>query len=119
MYICIEDDKIISIADEEPNVPSTVTVFKVVGDDAINIAKGSHEFDVVSKTVIEKVIVVDQQAIVARENMKFLADSDWIVLRHIREKFLGIETSISDEQYARLEIKRQEMAKQISSDRKT
>lgn len=115
MYICVEDNKIISIAAEEPNVPSTVKVFNIIGDDAVNIVAGTHEFDIESETVIEKVIVVDQNEIIARENLKFLADSDWIVLRHIREKFLGIETSISDEQYARLEIKRQEMAKQISS----
>ena len=34
---------------------------------------------------------------------KFLADSDWKVMRHLREKALGQATSLTDQQYIDLE----------------
>lgn len=116
MYICVENQTVISIAEEAPHVPNTVKVFHVYGDDATNIKKGTHHFDVNTETVVENPVeVVDQNEMIAKDNLKYLAETDWIVLRHIREKFLGVQLSITDEQYAQLEVKRQAMAKMISN----
>lgn len=48
-----------------------------------------------------------------QEHQKFLDETDWMVLRHIREKALGLETSISEGDYLDLEEERQSRAKEI------
>lgn len=48
-----------------------------------------------------------------RINRKYLAETDWMVMRHIREKALGVETSLTDEEYIQLEQKRAEAALNI------
>ena len=48
---------------------------------------------------------VAQEAINA-ESLAYLASTDWMVLRHIRQKALGVPTSLSEESYLDLEQER-------------
>lgn len=41
------------------------------------------------------------------DNQKFLDNTDWMVLRHLRQVALGIQTSLTQEQYLALEQERQ------------
>lgn len=53
------------------------------------------------------------QAEVNAQALKFLAESDFKVLRHIRQKALGQELSLSDEDYLALEQERADAAARI------
>ena len=46
-------------------------------------------------------------------NEQFLAETDWKVLRHIREQHLGLTTSMTDAEFDALENERQTKAKAI------
>lgn len=48
-----------------------------------------------------------------KENELFLKNTDWMVLRHIREKSLGVTLSISESEYLELEEKRNLLSKEI------
>ena len=54
-----------------------------------------------------------EQDVVNAINQAFLYGSDFKVLRHLREKMLGIPTSMTDEEYHDLEVERQAKAKSI------
>ena len=54
-----------------------------------------------------------EQAAANHAARQFLADTDWKVIRHIRQKALKIETSLTDEEYLALEAERQQKAASI------
>jgi hypothetical protein len=68
---------------------------------------GSHEFDV--KTMSLKDSELYRRTVIQQK----LVATDWKVLRHIREKALGVETSMTDAEYTALELERQTLAKSI------
>ena len=112
-YICIEDGRITSVLNYEPNVPDSVTVAEISDEEHNNLSQGSHYFDIPSLSVLPYPdSELSKQAI--REanvtHQRFLSNSDWKVLRHIREKALGMPTSLSEEEYLELERERQEHA---------
>ena len=47
------------------------------------------------------------------ELIGFLNETDWKVMRHIRQKALGIETTLSEEEYLELETERHNKAIQV------
>jgi hypothetical protein len=64
----------------------------------------------------EAVAEMEAQAISEKEKAEarqFLNQSDWKILRHIRQKALGIELSLSEEEYLALEQQRAEAAAKI------
>ena len=118
-YICIEEEKIIGVFNYQPAVPDSVIVVTITDEEAANIEKGTHFFDV-DKTVkpksqeeITKISEEKQQEIIKAEKQEFLNSTDWKVLRHIRQKALGIATSLTEEQYLELENQRQNAASSI------
>lgn len=48
-----------------------------------------------------------------RACLRYLKDTDWQVLRHIRQRHLGLPTSLTEEDYTELELKRQQAADSI------
>jgi hypothetical protein len=91
--------------------------------DKANYFSGTHYFDeklkkVVSKPKIElDTIKQHQDANIKNKTLlKFLADTDWKVLRHIREKALNLPTSLSDSEYIALEKSRHDAATEITKD---
>jgi len=115
-YVCIENNAVIGIQNYEPAVPSTVTVVTITDEQNQQIINQSHRFDITTKTVVP----VDSAIISQREQEKlnavereFLNSTDWKVMRHIRQKALGIPTSLTEEQYIELEQQRQAAAARI------
>lgn len=115
-YVCVEENQVIGVTNYLPNTPHTVRVIKISDKDYEEISAGKKYFDVVSG----KVKKCDSSDLKPREvekrnleNREFLASTDWKVLRHIREKALGIPTSMSDEEYLALEKQRQMIASKI------
>jgi hypothetical protein len=110
-YIVIENGGISSILNYEPNVPETHTVVEISDAEYESIITAkTHYFDLVDlavksygQTHIDTEVAKETQRITNAEKRKFLADSDWKVMRHIREKALGQTTSLTDQQYLDLE----------------
>jgi diaminopimelate decarboxylase len=117
-YVCIENNLIISTLNYEPNVPATVEVHEISDEQHKLITDGSHHFNVTTKKV-ELIVgeVADARAAEKEKiaTLAFLANTDWKILRHIREKALGITTSMSEEDYIQLELQRNSRAKSINN----
>jgi hypothetical protein len=91
--------------------------------DQTNYFAGTHYFDETLKKVVSKpksvLDEIKQQQDTDRKNrtlLKFLADTDWKILRHIREKALNLPTSLSDSEYIVLEKSRHDAAAAITND---
>jgi hypothetical protein len=116
-YVCIEDNKVISILNYEPNVPSSVEVVEITDAQAAQIAAQTHYFDITSKSVtaVAAGITAQRAADIANgQEREFLNSTDWKVLRHIRQKALNIATSLSDAEYIQLEQQREAAAARIA-----
>ena len=118
MFLCIENGEVISVLPYKPNVPSSVEVVEITDKEDAQIRENTHYFDVVSKTVkpVPTAELEKQQA--EKDNIQFthfLSSTDWKVLRHIRQKALGIPTSLTEEEYLALEADRQNAASNIKN----
>ena len=110
-YIVIENGEISSILNYEPNVPETHTVVEISNAEHESIVTAkTHYFDLADLTVksygqthIDTEAAKETQRITNAEKRKFLSESDWKVMRHIREKALGQPASLTDQQYLDLE----------------
>jgi hypothetical protein len=110
-YIVIENGGISSILNYEPNVPETHTVVEITDAEHAGIVTAkTHYFDLIDNTVksysqthLDTEAAKEAQRITNAEKRKFLVDSDWKVMRHIREKALGQAASLTDQQYLDLE----------------
>jgi hypothetical protein len=115
-FVCIEDNKVTSILNYAPNVPSTVFVVQITDEQANGISNQTHYFDLASKTV--KTVSgtelsrreIERRNIIERD---YLNSTDWMVLRHMRQKYLGLTTSMTEDQFRELEQNRQAAAARI------
>ena len=109
-YVCVENNQIVSMLDYEPNVPSSVSVTTITDDEYGLISKEkTHYFDIETGTVkLHGEEVFAQRDVDAQNRVyeKFLDDTDWKVMRHIREKALAKTTTLSEEEYTDLETQR-------------
>ena len=99
-----------------PNVPSTVQVVELSDDDYLKIQSLTHYFDVAEK----RIVPVPDEELEKRQREKenvepreYLISTDWMILRHMRQKTLGIATSLTDEEFVELERRRNEAAAKI------
>lgn len=115
-YVCIENKEITAVLDYAPSVPSTVTVVEIDDVAYANITAGTHTFNVKTLKVEPVSALVALEKTKERQKMEglvYLNTSDWQVLRHIREKALGLPTSLSEQEYISLEQQRNQTAKNI------
>lgn len=119
-YICKEENKIVSILNYIPTVPASVTVIPISDDEYSDLQNKTHYFDVVTNQICKHTDAELQKQKnkldVEKLNgdMKlFLANTDWKILRHLREKALGVPTSMSEPEYLLLETQRHDAARSI------
>lgn len=115
-YVCIENDVVISILNYNPAVPSSVAVVEITDEQHQQVSAGTHKFDPVSRQIVPQDSAVLTALEVERanaEDLEFLRSTDWKVLRHMRQKALGITTSLTEEQYLELERQRDAAAARI------
>ena len=115
-YVCIENNKVISILNYQPSVPASVTVQEISDVQAAQITAQTHYFDVASRSVttIDSAIIAQKTKDLANgQEREFLNSTDWKVLRHLRQKALSIPTSLSDAEYLQLEQQREAAAARI------
>ncbi len=115
-YVCIEENKIISILNYAPNVPKSVQIVQISDDQAALIFNQSAYFDINTRTV--KPVSADEKnkKEIEKKNgveREYLNSTDWMILRHLRQKYLGLPTSLSEDQYRTLEQNRQAAASRI------
>jgi hypothetical protein len=115
-YICIEAGEVTSLMSYEPEVPSGVTVVEITDEKADQLEAGTHIFDVPTQSVTLKTEQVTRRENTIESNgqeREFLNSTDWKVLRHIRQKHLGIATTLTEEQYTELENQREAAAQRV------
>lgn len=115
-YVCIENNTIISILNYEPSVPDTVSVTELSDADHAKIQEQTHYFDVSSKSVVPvaaEIVSQKTKDLANAQEREFLNSTDWKVMRHIREKALGVATSLTDAAYLELEQSRDAAAARI------
>jgi hypothetical protein len=115
-YVCVENNTITAILDYEPNLPATVSATCITDNEMRSIEAQTHMFDIESKRVVRHDQTVFDVREVEKQNglkLEQLRSTDWKVLRHTREKALGIATSLTNEEYLALEQERQDIAKSI------
>ena len=115
-YVCIENEKVVGIQSYEPSVPNSISIITITDNQHKQIMDQTHRFDVATKSVVP----VNPTELAQREQDKlnavereFLNRTDWKVMRHIRQKALGIPTTLTDSQYVELEQQRQAAAARI------
>lgn len=115
-YVCIENNQVTSVLNYRPNVPNSIKVVEITDEQNVQCSNGTHYFDTnQNKVVPQSQSVLNAQEIDKQNAVKRnkLQSTDWIVLRHIREKALGVPTSITEAEYVKIEQERQEIAKTI------
>jgi hypothetical protein len=116
-YVCLENNQVISIVNYEPSVPNTVTVVSITDSEFKSIEDKTHQFDIEAGRVVplSAAELLNQQTYNSNvEKLEFLRSTDWKILRHLREKALNVETSMTEEEYLTLENERQQTAKSIT-----
>ncbi len=115
-YVCIENNNVVSVLNYMPNVPSSVTVIEITDEQHNQITAETHKFDVATKTVIVNPDYSNSAKEQEKKNAverEFLRNTDWKVLRHIRQKALGQSTTLSEAEYLELEQQRAAAANRI------
>lgn len=115
-YVCIENNEVCGVLSYQPNVPATVSVHTISNDEYRRLNDGRHRFNIDNLQVesLPTEILDQMDHHVATANFReFLNSTDWKVLRHIRQKALGIPTSLTEQEYMALEQQRQEAADKI------
>jgi len=115
-YVYLEDSQITSILNYEANVPDTITAVQISDEDYDEMHQQypTKKFDIATLSVVP----VDNSAQEAldksnAQNREILNSTDWKVMRHIRELALGLDTSLSEEEYLSLEQERAAAASRI------
>lgn len=115
-YVCVEENKVTSVLNYKPTVPASVAVVEISDEQYQLLLDGNHFFDTdimgispLSDQIIQGNKLIDENA----EKREYLRSTDWMVLRHVREKALGLETSLTEDKYLQLEKKRQDTADSI------
>ena len=107
-YVCIENQRVVSVVNYEPSVPSTVSVMEISQAEFDAVQNGELAVDPVARALIP--LEPDTTKVSSTNNqvhLSFLDSTDWQVLRHIREQALGVPTTLTQEQYIDLEQQRQ------------
>jgi len=109
-YVCVEDNRVVSVLNYAPACPPSVQCVAITDDEYSLINANTHYFDLTTNSVVK--LAESQQASVDRaeksaDSLRFLNSTDWQVLRHIRQTALGLETSLTHDEYIELEKQRQ------------
>lgn len=112
-YVCIENKEVTSIVDYEPSVPDTVTIETITDAKFKSIADGKSYYDAIKREVVKVAATIIKNEEKSQKAVAFLTDTDWKVLRHIREKELGIESTLSSSEYLKLEKERHKQSQLV------
>jgi hypothetical protein len=113
-FVCIENNKVVGVLDYKPTVRKSISLVPIDLDEYKKLHAMSHIYDVETKNIVP--FVQEPLEVIGNRDTtdkQFLQETDWKVLRHVREKALNVATSITEEDYLKLEHERHERAKRI------
>ena len=110
-------DDYYTIINYEANLPDGVTAYSITEAEKLSLDENTHYFDSTTLTVKPRPTEILQTEAAAKAielanagYRAFLDSTDWQVLRHIRQQSLGIETSLTQQEYLDLENQRHQAA---------
>lgn len=111
-YICIENNLPTTVLNYMPNLPSSMRVVEITDEENEQLIARTHIFDTTTDSVISNPDYVDTQEQDSQNaiNREFLNSTDWMVLRHIRQKALNQSTTLTEQEYLDLEQQRADAA---------
>jgi hypothetical protein len=115
-YVCLENKIIVSILNYQPAVPNTVSVIEITDDQYRLLEAQTHYFDIATNSILpvaNSELEKKQQETDNIQPRNYLDSTDWMVLRHLRQKTLGIPTSLTEQEFLELEQKRNDAAAKI------
>lgn len=115
-YICVENNKVVSVLNYRPSVPSSISVFEIEDAQARQLQEQTHYFNLEIQRVepISGNLAAQKDRDLANaQQREFLNSTDWKVLRHIRQQALGKTTTLTNSQYLELENQREEASSKI------
>jgi hypothetical protein len=116
MFLCIENNAVVSVLNYEPNVPASIEVIKLSPEEDLLLNDSKYQFDVgTKKFVLKDSTTVEAEAAkeISAKNVQYLQSTDWMVLRHIRQHALGVNTSLTEQEYLDLEAERNIAASKV------
>jgi hypothetical protein len=116
-YVCLEKNQVTGIFNYKPAPPKGVEVCEISDEENNAMLSGSHYFNVETRSVlpIPADVAENRKKHLAITNGRaYLNETDWMVLRHIREQALGLPTSMPQEEYLSLERDRHAVAKGLT-----
>tara|TARA_B100002019_G_C21161599_1_gene543609 strand:- start:306 stop:665 length:360 start_codon:yes stop_codon:yes gene_type:complete len=115
-YLIVENNAVVGVQNMEPNVPAGTTVHQISDSDYKKLQDDTHYWNIDTSQIVafDADHIAQQEQTVANGNEReFLNTTDWKVLRHIRQKHLGITTSLTEAEYTELEQQREAAASRI------
>ena len=115
-YLLVENNRVKGVQADEPNAPDSVTVYPISDDDFSKINNQTHYWDIDTAQIVAQSAEYTAQKEQMKRNgieREYLNSTDWKILRHIRQKHLGITTSLTEAEYTELEQQRQAAASRI------
>ena len=121
-YLLIENEQLVGVCDYEPNV----------GDDDIKILtysgnipkerilylngkiEDSNNYVFINGKYVKRTKAVENLIKINADATNYLTDTDWLVIRHRDQLALGQETSLTNEQYLDLLVKRQAAREKVN-----
>jgi len=115
-FVYIENNEVVSVLNYQADVPSSIEQVEITNAEYEGLFNETFTFDLSTKKVVQNPNVSNSEISQRDAELRdFLHRSDWKVLRHIREKNLGLETSLTEQQYLDLEQERHDAAQKIDT----
>lgn len=115
-YVCVTEGRVASVINYEPACVPPMQAYAISESEYGQIQAQTHYWDVTTCRVLpmpEHVQAAKQIQEHNRACLRYLQDTDWKVLRHIRQLHLGEPTSLTADEYTQLERERAKRAAEI------
>lgn len=115
-YVLVENNEFRGVLDYKPNIgKDNVEVIEydgIIPKENMTVFEGKlvdkESLTFINGKFIKQDYELEKQQELNKESRKYLNETDWLVLRHQDQLALGIETSLTEEEYLELLQKRQE-----------
>ena len=121
-YLLIENETLVGVCDYEPNIgEDDIKIVKYSGNipkERILYINGkiedSSNFVFINGKYIKRTNAVENLLQINADAKSYLTDTDWLVIRHRDQLALGQNTSLTNEQYLDLLVKRQAAREKVN-----
>jgi hypothetical protein len=117
-YVCVSEGRVASIINYVPACVWPMQAYPISDTEYGQIQALTHYFDTTTCTVMSmpsQMLTRNTQQEDNQAHLRFLRDTDWQVLRHMRQLHLGEPTSLTAEAYTQLEQERSRVAALIQT----